>query len=159
MYKCYYSTKLRKWGGGMNAIVAGKQEKVAGSMVWKSVLNIPVALNVNNAYLYSSEAYAYINSNIHCIRIDFVDETISIIPVNRLLIMSYVSYLTSQGCYLNLDGQRNFVFQGNVGLFISFVNGDGFQGILMSVNARNGDSGDTGLLQEKVKSIQIGYFE
>nr|DAH10760.1 MAG TPA: hypothetical protein [Caudoviricetes sp.] len=35
MYKCYYSTKLRKWGDCMNAIVAGKQEKVVGSIMFK----------------------------------------------------------------------------------------------------------------------------
>ena len=145
----------------MNAIVAGKQEKIVGSLIWKTVLDIPVALNVNNSWLYSNEAYAYINSNVHCVRIDFVGDTVSIIPVNRLLIVTNPSQeLYARGCYLNLDGQRNFVYQGNFGLFISFANGNGFQGLVMSVDSRSGDGGGTAeLLQEKVKSIQIGYFE
>ena len=146
----------------MNAIVVGKQEKIAGSLIWKSVLDIPVALNVNNSWLYSNEAYAYINSNVHCVRIDFVGDTVSIIPVNRLLIVTNPSQeLYNRGCYLNLDGQRNFVYQGNFGLFISFANGNGFQGLIMTVLGRNGDGGSitVTLLQEKVKSIQIGYFE
>lgn len=146
----------------MNAIVAGKQEKVVGSLVWKSVLDIPVALNVNNSFLYSHEAYAYINSNTHYVRIDFIGDTISIIPVNCLLIITNPSQqLFAVGCYLNLDGQRNLVYQGNFGLFISFANGDGFQGLIMTVLSRNGNGGSitTTLLQEKVKSIQIGYFE
>lgn len=146
----------------MNAIVAGKQEKIAGSLVWKSVLDIPVALNINNVYLYSNEAYAYINSTQHCVRIDFIGGTISVIPINCLLIVTNPSQeLFARGCYLNLDGQRNFVYQGNFGLFISFVNGNSLQGLIMTVLGRNGDGGSitTTLLQEKVKSIQIGYFE
>lgn len=137
----------------MNAIVAGKQEKQAGSLVWKSVLDIPIAVDSFQT-LFSSGANAYVNSSTHCLRIDFVKGATAFVPISCLLTVDNISQqLFLYGTYLHISGQY--------GIFIGFGNGqqDSYAGLVIQHNDRNATLGGVWTPTNDLKLLQIGHFE
>lgn len=144
----------------MNGIIQGKQDG-GTSLNWKTSLDIPVAKWKNfQLAIYSPEAFAYINSTTHHVRIDFVDGTISIIPIKCLLVINIVpQQYFLYGTFLNNSNNRDTNIGYANGLFVCYAAKDAFNGLIIAYDSHvAGTSGDWHP-ENIVKSIQIGYFE